>query len=153
MNNLQTELERLELRTVPRRPRITTTSKSVREILARDKVRNSAPPPNYRASDGKRRNADWSQHSCDMGGFYHGKRRATRGDARRPAYGMALTLQAQMSPGSFIRGKGLTRTPADFALYVQGKVRGYESDINAALAWAKAAKAHGLQAECRDERS
>ncbi len=108
--------------------------------------------PNYRPSDGKKRAADWTQHDCDMKSFYYRKRRAKRGDARRLAYGMAVDLRHQMVRGQFMQGKGLRRTRLDFALYVQGSLRGYLDDINAALAWANAAKWHGLEAECRDVR-
>lgn len=150
MNSLQTELARVTGKQAPKR---TTQCDEIKALLRKAKRNRHAPPPSYRASDGKRRNGDWAQHTCDMHSFYHGKRKAKRGDAKRPAYGMATVLYRQMVPGQFLQGKGLRRSRLDFALYVQGSLRGYLNDINEALAWAKAAKAHGHEAECVDVRS
>lgn len=93
----------------------------------------------------------WSQHSVDMGSFYHGKRKATRGTARTLSVGMALELAKHTTRENFIRGKGLVRSKGKYALYVEGLRRGYLDDINKALAWAKAATSHGLHGQCIEE--
>ena len=93
----------------------------------------------------------WAQHSVDMNSHYHGKRRSKRGDARQVYLGAGLALGRSQDAGSFIRGKGLSRSPARFALYIQGKCRGYLSDINAAMAWQLGAQAAGCDgAYCED---
>lgn len=93
----------------------------------------------------------WAQHSVDMDNFYHGKRKAKRGDAREVNVGMALELAKHTTRQNFVRGKGLVRRKCKYSLYVEGLRRGYLQDINQALAWAKAASSHGLHGQCIEE--
>jgi len=97
----------------------------------------------------ERASAQWAQHDCDMGKA-HGTRHKLRGQPRRLSYGLGLTLKRQQTALGFLLGKGLVRSPQRYALYVQGKQRGWLADINAALAWARAAKLHGLDARCEE---
>lgn len=96
----------------------------------------------------ERDSAQWAQHDCDMNPHNHGRLHRLRGSASTTQYGRALKLAREQDARSFIRGKGLRRERIGYALYVQGRVRGYLTDIVAALAWAKAAQRHGLMAEC-----
>jgi hypothetical protein len=109
---------------------------------------DEAPPKRQHR---ERAHREWAQHEVDMNPFFHGKRKAKRGGASQTSIGMALELAKVQGRDSFIRGKGLTRKPCKYSLYVEGLRRGYLQDINKALAWAKAASSHGLHGQCIEE--
>lgn len=92
----------------------------------------------------------WTQHDCDMDSFHHGKRHAKRGNARQLWRGMSASIAERFTADQFIRGKGLTRKPNTYEVFVNGVRRGFTQDINYGLAYATAAKQHGLDAMCRE---
>lgn len=65
--------------------------------------------------------------------------------------GHFIRIRDAFTPGSFIAGFGLSRKPKRFALYVQGKRRGYTDDINYGLGWVRAARKFNYEAEMLEE--
>jgi hypothetical protein len=85
----------------------------------------------------------WKDRSAfDTDGARMGKRRAKRDVTCEWARSFNY-MRTTFEHGSYLRGRGLAKRPQKFALYVQGKVRGYTDDINHAIAWQRAARLAG----------
>lgn len=98
-------------------------------------------PPKARA------HRQWAKHDVDLQPHLYGKRNATRSVSN--TWGHYFLELREWEPGSFLRGKGLSRSEGKYGLRLVRTRRwiGYTDDAQYALAWQRAAAVQDIDVQ------